>query len=318
MIYLIFLIVLFLAEIVYFKIADRFNIVDKPNERSSHSSITLRGGGIIFYISILCYFIYSGCQYSSFFIGLTLIAFVSFIDDILTLSSKIRLIVHLFSVLLLFYQIDLYLLDWFWILSSLIITVGVINAYNFMDGINGITVSYSLAVLSLLAITNYYIPFIDSNVIYFSILGAIVFGFFNFRYQAKCFAGDVGSVTMAFIIVFLLGSLIIKTQNPVFILFLFVYGLDTVWTIIRRLIKGENIFEAHRSHLYQYLANENKSDKLFISVLYGIIQFFIGLVTLWFVLCFSVKYQVLLFIMFVVFGSFLYLIIKQYIINKNR
>src|SRR5690606_36448027 len=166
------------------------------------------------------------------------------------------------------------------------------------------TVSYSLAVLSLLAITNYYIPFIDSNVSYFSILGAIVFGFFNFRYQAKCFAGDVGSVTMEFIIVFLLGSLIIKTQNPVFILFLFVYGLDTVWTIIRRLIKGENIFEAHRSHLYQYLANENKSDKLFIYVLYGIIQFFIGLVTLWFVLCFSVKYQVLLFIMFVVFGSF--------------
>lgn len=318
MIYLLILIGLFVVEIAYFKVADKYNIIDKPNERSSHSSITLRGGGVIFYFAALFYFIYSGFQYPYFFLGLSLITLISFLDDILTLSNKIRLSIHLLSVLLFFYQVDLFSFDWFWIFASLIVTVGTINAYNFMDGINGITVSYSIAVLALLAITNHYIPFVDPNLIYFSIIGAIVFGFFNFRYQAKCFAGDVGSVAMAFIIVFLIGSLIIQTQNPIFILFLFVYATDTIWTIIRRLFKKENIFEAHRSHLYQYLANENQSDKLIVSALYGIIQFLIGCLTLWGVMNFSMQYQIALFLFFAVFGSLVYLYFKQSLIKKHN
>lgn len=274
--YIIVLVVLFIAELVYFKIADKYNIIDKPNERSSHTQITLRGGGVVFYFGALAYFIYSGFEYPYFIIGLTAITLISFLDDIFTLSNKIRLLIHLISVLLMFYQWNLFDLSWLWILPALVGVIGTINAYNFMDGINGITAWYSIVVLGLLALVNQSIGFIAMDLILFSILGAVVFAFFNFRTKAKAFAGDVGSVSMAFIVVFLLGQLIITTGNFIYILFLAVYGIDTVWTIIRRALNKENIFQAHRTHLYQYLANEAKVNKLYVSFGYGVMQFVIG------------------------------------------
>lgn len=274
--YIIVLVVLFITELVYFKVADKYNIIDKPNERSSHTQITLRGGGVVFYFGALAYFIYSGFEYPYFIIGLTAITLISFLDDIFTLSNKIRLLIHLISVLLMFYQWDLFELSWLWILPALVGVIGTINAYNFMDGINGITAWYSIVVLGLLALVNQSVGFIAMDLILFSILGAVVFAFFNFRTKAKAFAGDVGSVSMAFIVVFLLGQLIITTGNFIYILFLAVYGIDTVWTIIRRILNKENIFQAHRTHLYQYLANEAKVNKLYVSFGYGVMQFIIG------------------------------------------
>ncbi|MDM1466520.1 glycosyltransferase family 4 protein [Myroides odoratimimus] len=274
--YIIVLAVLFIGELVYFKIADKYNIIDKPNERSSHTQITLRGGGVVFYFGALAYFIYSGFEYPYFIIGLTAITLISFLDDIFTLSNKIRLLVHLISVLLMFYQWNLFGLSWLWILPALVGVIGTINAYNFMDGINGITAWYSIVVLGLLALVNQSVGFIAMDLILFAILGAVVFAFFNFRTKAKAFAGDVGSVSMAFIVVFLLGQLIITTGNFIYILFLAVYGIDTVWTIIRRALNKENIFQAHRTHLYQYLANEAKVNKLYVSFGYGVMQFIIG------------------------------------------
>lgn len=202
--YLFIIIALFILELFYFKIADKFNIIDKPNERSSHTQVTLRGGGVIFYFGALLFFLISDFQYPYFILGLSLMALVSFLDDVFTLSNKIRLLVHLISVILMFVQIGLFSYAWFIPLIALVLTIGIINAYNFMDGINGITAFYSLVVLSLLAIVNLSINFVDKNLIYYSIIGSLVFGFFNFRQKAKCFAGDVGSVSIAFIIVFLL------------------------------------------------------------------------------------------------------------------
>lgn len=183
-----------------------------------------------------------------------------------------------------------------------------------MDGINGITACYSLVVLILLAIVNQRINFIDENLIYYSIIATLVFGFFNFRQRAKCFAGDVGSVSIAFIIVFLLCQLIMKTGNIIYLLFLTVYGLDAIWTIIRRLIKRENIFKAHRSHLYQYLANENKTDKLIVSAIYGLIQLFIGGIVIW-ATTLSLNNQFLLSGGIIISGSIIYLGIKQNLIK---
>lgn len=274
--YIIVLAILFIAELVYFKIADKYNIIDKPNERSSHTQVTLRGGGVVFYFAVLAYFIYSGFQYPYFMLGLTAITLISFLDDIFTLSNKIRLLIHLGSVLLMFYQWQLFELSWLWILPALIGVIGTINAYNFMDGINGITAWYSIVVLALLAMVNDTVHFVDSNLIIYTMLGAAVFAFFNFRTKAKSFAGDVGSVSMAFIVVFLLGQLIITTGNFTYILFLAVYGIDAVWTIIRRALRKENIFKAHRSHLYQYLSNEAGVNKLYVAFGYGVIQYFIG------------------------------------------
>lgn len=274
--YIIVLAVLFIAELVYFKIADKYNIIDKPNERSSHTQITLRGGGIVFYFGALAYFVYSGFEYPYFMLGLTAITLISFLDDIFTLSNKIRLLVHLGSVLLMFYQWDLFDLSWLWILPALIGVIGTINAYNFMDGINGITAWYSMVVLALLALVNQTVGFIAMDLILFALVGAVVFAFFNFRTKAKAFAGDVGSVSMAFIVVFFIGQLIITTGNFIYILFLAVYGIDAVWTIVRRALKKENIFQAHRTHLYQYLSNEAKVNKLYVSFGYGVLQFIIG------------------------------------------
>ena len=315
--YLIIIIALFVLELLYFKIADKYNIIDKPNERSSHTQITLRGGGVIFYIGALLYFIVSGFEYPYFFLGLTLITLISFLDDILTLSNKLRLLIQLVSMILMFYQVGMFEMAWWIVPIALIVSVGTINAYNFMDGINGITVSNSLAVLVLLAIANQNTPFINSEFLYYIILSVIVFGFFNFRNKAKAFAGDVGSVAIAFIILFLLAKLIITTQNVIYILFLLIYGLDAVWTIIRRLFRKENIFEAHRSHLYQFYANENKTNRLIIAAIYGVLQLLVGLFVLY-TSSLSLEYQIILSILLLILGSSSYLFLKSRLIRKHQ
>ena len=315
--YLIIIIALFVLELLYFKIADKYNIIDKPNERSSHTQITLRGGGVIFYIGALLYFLVSGFEYPYFFLGLTLITLISFLDDILTLSNKLRLLIQLVSMILMFYQVGMFEMAWWVVPIALIVSVGTINAYNFMDGINGITVSNSLAVLVLLAIANQNTPFINSEFLYYIILSVIVFGFFNFRNKAKAFAGDVGSVAIAFIILFLLAKLIITTQNVIYILFLLIYGLDAVWTIIRRLFRKENIFEAHRSHLYQFYANENKTNRLIIAAIYGVLQLLVGFFVLY-TSSLSLEYQIILSIFLLVLGSGSYLFLKNRLIRKHQ
>jgi len=315
MTYLIIFICLFGIELLYFRLADKFNIIDKPNQRSSHGIITLRGGGVVFYIGALFYFFISGFQYPWFFLGLTIMSVISFLDDVFTLSNKIRLLFHFVAVLLMAFQLELFNMPWFYLLTMFIIVVGVINAYNFMDGINGITVCYSLAVGSLLILVNKQDFFIEMDLLYYTILALIVFSFFNFRTKAKCFAGDVGAISIAFILLFALGSLIIKTGNLIYILFLSVYGIDAVWTIIRRLYLKQNIFEAHRSHLYQFLGNEAGINKLLISFLYGIIQFLIGLLTIKFVEK-DINSQTLFAFCLLGSMSVFYLIGKTYIIKR--
>ena len=240
MYYLLIIILLFAAELLYFKIADKCNIIDKPNERSSHSTITLRGGGIIFYIGALFYFIASGAMYPWFMLGLTLITAISFIDDIKPISQLPRLVVHFTAMLLLFYQWGLYDLPWWSIVVALIVCTGIINAYNFMDGINGITGGYSLVILCALAYANARIvEFVEPALIYTIICAVLVFNFFNFRKKAKCFAGDVGSVAIAFIVLFLVGKLMLTTMNFSWIILLVVYGVDSVLTIIHRILLHE-------------------------------------------------------------------------------
>jgi len=213
------------------------------------------------------------------------------------------------------YELQIFEYPWYYLLIAFVFIVGVINAYNFMDGINGITAGYSLSVGALLLLVNKDIPFIDKDLLLFSMLGVLVFAFFNFRQRATCFAGDVGSVSIAFILLFCLGSLILYTNNYIYILFLAVYGIDAVWTIIRRMSLRENIFEAHRSHLYQFLGNEASVNKLLISAIYSSLQFGIG----YWVIYFSTKditsQLVFALLLFVVF-SILYLLLKTYIIKK--
>jgi len=269
---------LFAIEILYFKIADCYNIVDKPNHRSSHSIITIRGGGVLFSLASLIHFFAYGQLYPIFTIGLVLIAVISFIDDLITLDNKARLIIHIIAVILMLFQLNLMTLSFYYLIVIGIFIIGTINAYNFMDGINGITVSYSLiTTLTLLNINLFIKYFISTEFLIVVTASLLVFGFYNFRTKAKTFAGDVGSVSIAFIIIFLVLKLIIATDNYAYILLLLIYGLDTVCTIIFRLLRKENIFEAHRTHFYQFLANEKKYSHVVISILYAIVQLLINI-----------------------------------------
>lgn len=269
MYYIIILVLLFVAELFYFRVADKFNIIDKPNERSSHSRITLRGGGIIFYFGALAYFLSNHWEYPWFMLALTLITFISFVDDVRSTSQGLRLVFHFTAMALMFYQWGLFSLSWWWIIIALIICTGIINAYNFMDGINGITGGYSLVILGALAYINSEITtFVEPALINTVLCAVLVFCFFNFRKKAKCFAGDVGSVSIAFILLFLIGKLIIKTEDFSWIILLSVYGVDSVLTIIHRLMLHENIGLPHRKHMYQLMANELKIPHVGVSLIY--------------------------------------------------
>lgn len=273
MYYLIVLVLLFVVELFYFKVADRYNIIDKPNERSSHTQITLRGGGIIFYFGALTYYVANGFVYPWFMLALTLVSFISFVDDIRPISQKLRLAFHFSAMVLMFYQWGLFSWAWWWIIIALIICTGIINAYNFMDGINGITGGYSLVILAVLAYVNKeVVPFVEESFIYTVLCSVLVFCFFNFRKKARCFAGDVGSVSIAFILLFLIGKLIIRTEDFSWIILLVVYGADSILTIVHRLMLHENIGLPHRKHLYQIMANELKVPHVVVSLVYMGVQ----------------------------------------------
>ncbi len=285
------LLFLFILEITYFKIANHFNIIDKPNQRSSHTQITLRGGAIIFPIAMIIGI--SIFQPSLIYImfGIFAIATISFLDDIITLNNKLRIGVHLLSVSLMLYQIYVfapYTLNvttytFYLIPISFIIIIGIINAYNFMDGINGITVLYSIVSFASIWLVQQSLGLdLLHNEIWLLLLAALlVFGFFNLRKRAKTFAGDVGSISIALLLCYLLINLSIQTETIKWILFLGIYGLDAVATIFCRILRKENIFDAHRSHFYQYLANDKKIDHVIIAIAYALIQGVLNLIVIY-------------------------------------
>ena len=297
--YFLIFVLLLVAELVYFRIADKCNIIDKPNQRSSHSTIVLRGGGIIFLIGAWVWSLFFGFDYPWFLAGLTLVAGVSFVDDIRSLPDSVRLVAQFAAAAMAFYQLDILHWEMWWIvLVALIVYVGATNVINFMDGINGITAGYALAVLIPLGLlnTNYQElamnlatncssvfssdgVFVDQSLIVASIIAAIVFCIFNFRPKgmAKCFAGDVGSIGIAFIMLFLLGNVIIKTGDITWLIFLLVYGVDGCLTIVHRIMLHENLGEAHRKHAYQIMANELKIGHVKVTLLYMAMQLAVSL-----------------------------------------
>ena len=278
--YLIIFILLLVAELGYFKIADKCNIIDKPNERSSHSSIVLRGGGIILLIGVWVWSAFFGFQYPWFLAAVTLAAGISFVDDIRSLPDSIRLVVQFTAMVLMFQQLDILHFEMWWVvILALIVCVGASNIINFMDGINGITAGYSLAVLVPLTIMNHKVGFMEEPFLSVVILSVLVFSIFNFRERgkAKCFAGDVGSVGIAFILLFAIGKLVMATGDVTWLLFLLVYGVDGCLTICHRILLHENLGEAHRKHAYQLMANELKMSHVKVSLIYMALQLVVSL-----------------------------------------
>lgn len=279
-VYLLIIALLFVCELIYFRIADRCNIIDKPNERSSHTSVVLRGGGIIFLIGAWVWSAFFGFHYPWFLAAVTLAAGISFVDDIRSLPDSVRLVVQFTAMGLMFKQLDILHIDMWWVvLLALIVCVGASNIINFMDGINGITAGYSLAVLVPLVIMNQRLGFMEESFLMATILSVVVFSFFNFRERgkAKCFAGDVGSVGIAFILLFAIGKLVMATGDVTWLLFLLVYGADGCFTICHRILLHENLGEAHRKHAYQLMANELKMSHVKVSLIYMALQLVVSL-----------------------------------------
>ncbi len=293
-IFLVILALLVVAELSYFRIADKFNIIDKPNERSSHSKVVLRGGGIIFAIGAMLWMgmaalspvvpCLSGfatllvIEYLPFFVGLLLVTSISFVDDIRPLPDSLRLVVQFSAMMLMFWNLGIMHWNMWWVvILALIVCVGATNVYNFMDGINGITGGYSLAVLIPLLLVQQQ-GYAESSLLITIILADLVFCFFNFRpkNKAKCFAGDVGSISIAFIILFVLGKIIVATQDITWLVLLIVYGVDACLTILHRIMLHENLGQAHRKHAYQLMANELGMSHITVSLLYMGLQFVIS------------------------------------------
>ncbi|RED19597.1 UDP-N-acetylmuramyl pentapeptide phosphotransferase/UDP-N-acetylglucosamine-1-phosphate transferase [Flavobacterium cutihirudinis] len=314
--YTILVLILMILMLLYFKVADRFNIIDKPNQRSSHTEITLRGGGVIFWFSALLYFFQHIENNYFFFAGITLVSLVSFWDDIQSLSNKIRISIHFLAITLIFLDLNLFTLMPIWgVVISYVLAIGLINAYNFMDGINGITGLYTLVVLGSLLYVNTKIQlFIDSNFIKYGMIASLVFLFFNYRKKAKCFAGDVGSIAIAFWIIYLLLKLVLSTNSIIWFLFLAVYGIDAVCTILHRLYLKQNIFEAHRLHLYQILSNEYKIQHRLVSLYYALAQIGVSILVI------SLYQKVSEYILFIIVIIPLLLVysLKFYLINKRN
>lgn len=286
--YVIIAAILLIAEQVYFKIADKCNIIDKPNERSSHTTIVLRGGGIIFSLAIIVWAVMllikgeglTVQSYLPFLCGLVLIAGISFWDDVDSLPDRVRLVAQFVAMALMFWSMDIMHWDMWWlVIIALIVCVGATNVINFMDGINGITAGYAIAVLLPLLLVNRGAGFVEESYLVVALIGVLVFCIFNFRPKgnAKCFAGDVGSIGIAFIMLFAIGKLIVQTGDLSYLILLMIYGVDGCLTICHRIMLHENLGEAHRKHAYQLMCNELKIGHVKVSLLYMALQLAVSL-----------------------------------------
>lgn len=272
-------ILLLIIELIYFKIALKTKIYDFPNERSSHNKMTIRGGGVLFYFAVLIYFIFNPNLWEMWmFMGLTIISIISFIDDIKTVKTQVRLVFQVIGFCMILYQVNAFGLEGWKTIVIIFVYVCILNVYNFMDGINGMTGIYSLVTLvTMLYINENVLRFIHPNLIIYVILADIIFIFFNARKNAVCFAGDVGSICMGCIIIFIISRLIIMSEGQFsYMVLLIVYGADGGFTVVRRLFLKKNIFHPHRSQIFQLLSNEGGIPQVAVASIYSAIQLLIN------------------------------------------
>ncbi len=306
-------IVLVIIQVAYFKIAKRLNITDVPKERSSHSKVTIRGGGIIFPIAILIWY-FQNHQLIFFTIGLLSISAISFADDWKSLKPGIRLVVQVMALSFLLLQIGTFYTYWYWVPVAYVLALGWFNAFNFMDGINGMIALTTIGTLLTLIYLNIDLHFVNDTLLYTSLISVVVFSYFNVRRRAKTFAGDVGSISMGYILAYAMFMLIINTTHWEYVVLVCLFGIDPAITVVQRLLKGHNIFATHRTFLFHYLANEVGLTQLKVSAIYLIIQLGLNALLIFVILPSPASgvYTVLLLLLLCV----LYLVVKRWIENK--
>ncbi len=277
----------------YIKAAHYYKIYDHPVGRSSHLKRTITGFGIFVLFGLFIYSLVFPYTLKSFFIiGLLMIATISFIDDIVFVKHFIRLIFQVFALILMAIELPFNYVSiekWPLIIAIVILGIGVLNAFNFMDGINGMLGLNSLVILLSFLWLNYHsidmagnkITFVDKNeFLYTLIVGVSIFLVLNLRKKAIVFAGDTGSIALAFIIFYLMLNLIFKTGNYAYLLLFAVIGIDAGLTVIFKLLLRENIFVPHRDFLFKKLVHVGKQKHVKISIIYACVQALVSIIVI--------------------------------------
>lgn len=241
----------------------RRQVVDVPNSRSSHTEVIPRGGGIAVVIGLVAAFAVAQAPLSLWMVsvGVLAAALLGFVDDLRGLSPFLRLglLMVLGLVMVAWLLRDTNLPGW---LTSVTLAAGVIwlagyaNAFNFMDGINGIS-----AVATTAAGAWYLLLGSGINSSFLEIggaaLGGVAVGFLPWNApRAKVFLGDVGSYSLGlFIAILALVALLEGVALMAAVVPLLAYLVDTTWTLLRRVWRGDAWYQAHREHVYQRLTD---------------------------------------------------------------
>lgn len=256
-------------------------IIDVPNERSSHSNIIPKGGGIGILANFVFLGIYLDLPVYFWVVGLIL-SIVSLCGDKFEIRPKLRLITHFscctFFLMGYFISINLNLLMYLMILPLSVFIVGTLNFYNFMDGINGIAGITGVFGFSLLAVWGSNSGIESRYVVFCMVMAFSCLGFLPFNFpHAKVFMGDIGSVLLGF--AFACIVIVMSNDLSSFICtsaFIFPFYIDELSTMILRIRNGEALTKPHRKHIYQLLANEYGIAHWKISVSYGLIQLLVA------------------------------------------
>lgn len=260
----------------------RLAMYDEPSERSSHTMPTPRGGGI----GIVLAFLIVGVSVTGAFFE-TIIGFgmglLGFIEDSFSLSASLRLAFELLLsavVVLPYMELSVYgaALFVFWT----IFMAATANFYNFMDGINGIAGLTGATAFTLLSVFSF-LTGADHAISILSLsIAAACIGFLPFNVpRARTFMGDAGSMFLGFLFALFAFRLTNGLNDLICMgMFLSLFYADAIVTLYLRFRMGERIASAHRSHLYQYLANELGYPHWAVSLIYCILQILIGAASL--------------------------------------
>lgn len=277
---------------LYLVLGRKFGLYDHPNGRSSHATPTMTSMGIV----LVCSFVFFGFTNNFrlpnlFVIGVLMLATVSFIDDLIFLKHSLRFMFQILALMLVLWDLpigsqnqELMVLA----IAGLIFGIGVINAFNFMDGINGMLLLNSFVILGSFAYLNEFVldpqgnplKFTDTNFILAMMIAVLVMSVFNVRTKAVAFMGDVGSMTISMIILYLMYCLLLATGNYIYLLLFSIFGIDAGLTVGYKLILRQNIFLPHRDFLFKRLVHIARLPHLKVSVGYALAQLFINALVL--------------------------------------
>lgn len=264
---------------LYIKVARQFGWKVLSETRDQYGKHVVSGAGFIFPLSIFLIFLISeSLAFEPWMPGLICLTLLSWIDDFRNLPALLRLIIHIFCIATWLISSPVPEIAWLWILVILFAGTGWMNAFNFMDGINGMMV-----MMSLVSLATFYLVIESGQLRVFiisQIIAVLILAYYNLRNKAIAFAGDVGSITMGFFLGYLMCQLILSTGRWEYVFFFLVYAVDASLTILIRIFKKENILQPHEQHLYQIIRKAFPHKVLLISSVYAIYQLVLNILTI--------------------------------------